>query len=82
MPWNLLRASKAFADKRRRAVTSKDAPGQVILDVCFRLRGTSSPLPGANIGVSLSTWSDARDLMLAVRQAVERWVESKGDKGV
>lgn len=78
MPWNLVRASKAWGEKRRRAVTSKDAPGQVVVEVCFRVKGTSSIIPGVTIGVVLSTWSDTRELMLAVRQAVERWVESKG----
>lgn len=77
MPWNLVRASEAFAKRRRRAVTSKDAPGQVVVEVCFRVKGTDT-LPGVGIGVALSTWSDTRELMLAVRQAVERWVESKG----
>jgi len=78
MPWNLVRASKAWAEKRRRAATRKDLPGQVVVEVCFRIKGTSSIIPGVTIGVALSTWSDTRDLMLAVRQAVERWVTSKG----
>lgn len=73
-----MRASRAFAERRRRAVTSKDAPGQVVVEVCFRVKGSGSVLPGVAIGVALSTWSDTRELMLAVRQAVERWVMSKG----
>lgn len=78
MPWNLVRASKGFADRRRRAVTSRDHPGQVVLEVCFKVRGAHGTLPGATVGVALSTWNDARELMLAVKGAVERWVEIKG----
>lgn len=76
MPWNLVKASEAFAKRRRRAVTSRDAPGQVVFEVCFRVRGTDV-LPGANVGVTLSTWSDARELILWVKGAVERWVNTK-----